>query len=73
MLIQIRSEKNRNHRITDKKIAEELGITPASFSRLITGVTEPKIMTWYKIYQEYVKYMGIQRANELMSKIEYDN
>lgn len=44
--INCNQEKVRSY---DKQIANKLELTPASYSRLRTGVTEPKIMTWYKI------------------------
>ena len=71
MLWNIRAEMNEKERVTDKQLAQKLGITPASFSRLITGKTEPKIMTWYKIYLMHRTYKGLQKTTELLSLMEW--
>lgn len=69
MLIDIRCAYNKEKRTSDKEIAKKLGITPASFSRLYTKLTMPKIMTWQKIIKLHTQCIGIQRNTELLKRI----
>lgn len=69
-IIDIRCEMNRYKRTTDKEIAKELEITPASLSRLYNKTTTPHILTWWKIITMHAKYCGMQRNTELLSKLE---
>lgn len=72
MLVDIRYTYNREKRTSDKEIAQLLEITPASFSRLYTKVTHPKITTWQKIINLHAKCMGKERNTELLNRINYD-
>lgn len=54
----------------DKEIAQELGLTPACYSRLVTGVTEPKIATWFKIIQLHKIMCGDKATMEIIEQIE---
>lgn len=69
MLYQIRGELNRNKKVTDKEIAEKLELTQASFSRLITAVTEPKIKTWVKICKLHKTLCGNVKNYEIIKNI----
>lgn len=72
MLIDIRYAYNREKRTSDKELAKLIGVTPASFSRLYTKVTQPNIGTWMKIISIHAKCMGKERNSELLNKIDYE-
>lgn len=69
MLRRIYSKRAMTERITDKIIANELGITPASYSRLSTGITEPKIMTWAKICKLHTQAYTQEETNSITNQI----
>lgn len=69
MLTDIRRNYSKERRTTDKEIAKIIGITPASYSRLYTKVTMPKIMTWQKIVNLHAKTCGIERNYELLNRL----
>lgn len=56
-------------KVTDKMLANELGITQASYSRLSTGVTEPKIMTWTKICKLHTQAYTQEETNAITNQI----
>lgn len=56
-------------RTYDKEIAKHLEITPASYSRLRTGVTQPKITTWYKIIKTHENLIGPIKTAEIINQI----
>lgn len=60
----------KGKRTYDKEIAKHLGLTPASYSRLRTGVTHPKIMTWYKIIKTHENLIGPVKTAEIIDSIE---
>lgn len=74
MLRTIRAKSNEavqwKQRITDKEIAQTMGITKTSFSRLSTGVTSPNINTWAKICKAYAEYAGNEALNQIVQKLE---
>lgn len=53
----------------DKQIANKLDLTPASYSRLRTGITNPKITTWYKIVKLHEQIIGIEKTENIINKI----
>lgn len=67
--ISYAKSEHMTKRITDKEIAKEIGITQACYSRLITQVTTPNIMTWYKINQLHKQYSGITRNMEIVGSL----
>lgn len=69
MLWDIRYQYNREKRTSDKELARILEITPASFSRLITAVTEPKNETLKKIVKLHAITNGDKRNQELIQKL----
>lgn len=69
MLRRIYSQRAATEKITDKKLAEELNITPASYSRLSTGVTEPKIMTWAKICKLHTDTFNQIETNKIVNEV----
>ena len=69
MLQDIRWQYNREQKTTDKELAKMIGITPASFRRLSTGVTTPKIMTWQKINQLHEKTTSLERHMEIIGRL----
>lgn len=74
MLWNIERRNNRNKleegkRGYDKQIAEKLNITKTSYSRLRTGVTEPKIMTWFKIVNLHKEMIGIGITDSIIEQI----
>lgn len=54
----------------DKQIAKQLELTPASYSRLRTGVTNPKITTWYKIVKLHEKKVGVGITQTIINQIK---
>lgn len=54
----------------DLDIAKMLLITPASYSRLRNGKTEPKIMTWFKIVNLHIEMVGIGATENIMIQIK---
>lgn len=56
-------------RTYDKEIAKHLEITPASYSRLRTGVTQPKITTWYKIIKLHEEKVGIGITQTIINQV----
>lgn len=71
LLIEIRGVYNRTERHTDKEIAKEIGITPVSFSRLITGVTVPNIQTWALIVNKHAKLLGKEKTDKIITELYY--
>ena len=65
-----RQMNEKGIRSKDKQIAEMLMITPASYSRLRTGVTEPKIMTWFKIVKLHRLLVGARETDIIMEEIQ---
>ena len=57
-------------RITDKAIAEDMGIDPVTFSRLITEIVTPRIMTWYKITKKHSELWGEMETAAIIDGIE---
>lgn len=69
MLRRIYSKRAMTEKITDKMLANELSITPTSYSRLSNGVTEPKIMTWAKICKLHTQTFTQEETNEITNQI----
>ena len=70
--IERRNNRNQNEkgeRGYDNQIAKMLSITPATYSRLRTGVTEPKIMTWFKITNLHKEMIGIGATENIINQI----
>lgn len=71
MLTKIRVHiiNNENPRVKDKDIAKMLKLTPASFSRLITGVSEPKLQSWINITKLHAQYYGDEETNMIINNV----
>lgn len=71
MLTKIRVHiiNNGNPRVKDKEIAKMLKLTPASFSRLITGVSEPKLQSWINITKLHAKYYGDEETYTIIQNV----
>ena len=65
-----RTKENGYKAVTNKDLALTLNLTAASFSRLITGVTTPQIMTWAKICKMHSLVCGTEETNHIVNKIE---
>ena len=59
----------KGERTYNKEIAKHLGITPASYSRLRTGVTQPNIITWYKIIKTHENLIGPIKTAEIINQL----
>lgn len=70
MLRVIRARKSYldNIHYKDKQIAEYLGISPVTFSRLITGVQNPSIENWYNITIAFKQYATREELSHLFNE-----
>lgn len=71
--IENKNTKKKNEegkRGKDLDIARMLQITPASYSRLRNGLTEPKIMTWFKIVNLHIEMVGIGATENIISQVK---
>lgn len=73
MLWQIKvGSANKENKYTvwkDKDIALKIDLTAPSYSRLATGVTTPKIITWWKIIQLHKKICGAEKTEEIINEL----
>lgn len=67
--IRVKELHLNNYRIKDKEIAEHIGITPVTYSRLHSGTQEPNIQTFFKIYYIYEAVVGMKEAYKLFEEI----
>lgn len=57
--------------IKDKDIAKKIGVNAQSYSRLITGVSTPGIMTWFRILNLHTELFSRKDTDEILDKLFY--
>ena len=65
-----RTAAEKGKRAYNKDVADALGITRATYSRLRTGVTMPKITTWQKIIILHKTIVGEKYTETIINQIE---
>lgn len=57
--------------IKDKDIAKKIGVNAQSYSRLITGVSTPGIMTWFRILNLHTQLFSREETDIIINKLLY--
>lgn len=68
-IIRARKSFKDNIRYNDKDIAKYLGISPTTFSRLITEVQNPSIENWYNITSEFKRLATKEEFENLINEV----